>query len=147
MLQSTVATTKSGMDKDDTCHLTVDEVARRAGTTTRNVRALQTLGLLSRPRLSGRTGLYGQDHLDRLQAILRLQQTGFSLGAIGALFDAWERGLTLEDVLGVSRSSTSSRHPGVDPDDEWGAFADWPTPRPVGALAIVPTTVLDQMAS
>jgi DNA-binding transcriptional MerR regulator len=128
-------------------HLTVDEVARRAGTTTRNVRALQTLGLLPGPRLSGRTGLYGQDHLDRLLAILRLQQAGFSLGAIGALFDAWERGLTLEDVLGVSRSSAASRRPEGETDDELDAFADWPTPRPVGALAIVPTTVLDQMAS
>src|SRR5580693_8475137 len=66
--------------------LTVDQLARRAGTTTRNVRAFQTLGLLPRPTLRGRTGHYGPEHLDRLRAILRLQQAGFSLGALRALF-------------------------------------------------------------
>src|SRR5580658_2457932 len=85
--------------------LTVDRLAYLSGTTTRNVRAFQTLGLLPRPTLHGRTGLYGPEHLDRLRAILRLQRSGFSLGAIGTLFAAWERGLTLEQVLGL-RGST-----------------------------------------
>ena len=85
--------------------LTVDQVARLAGTTTRNVRAFQTLGLLPRPALNGRTGLYRQEHLDRLRAILRLQGAGFSLGAVGALFAAWEQGLTLAQVLGLPAPS------------------------------------------
>src|ERR1700678_558259 len=82
-------------------HLTVDQLARLAGTTTRNVRALQTLGLVPPPELHGRTGLYGREHLDRLRAVLRLQRSGFTLGAVGALFEASARGLTLEQLIGV----------------------------------------------
>ena len=55
---------------------TIDELARAAGTTTRQVRALQTQGLLPHPDLVGRTGYYDADHLDRLRAILRLQADG-----------------------------------------------------------------------
>jgi DNA-binding transcriptional MerR regulator len=129
-------------------HLTVDQLARLAGTTTRNVRALQTLGLVPPPVLRGRTGLYGRGHLDRLRTVLRLQGAGYTLSAVAALFDAWERGLTLEQVLGMPPSSASGRRPAADSaSDDPGPFDDWPTRRgPVG-LAVVPTTVLDQVAS
>jgi DNA-binding transcriptional MerR regulator len=129
-------------------HLTVDQLARLAGTTTRNIRAFQTLGLVPPPVLRGRTGIYGREHLDRLRAVLRLQRAGYTLGAVGALFEAWERGLTLEQVLGLPASSASPRRRAPDsaPDD-LGPFDDWPARRgPVG-LAVVPTTVLDQVAS
>jgi DNA-binding transcriptional MerR regulator len=126
--------------------LTVDQVARLAGTTTRNVRALQTQGLLPRPVLHGRTGLYGQEHLDRLRAILRLQGTGFSLGAIRALFEARQQGLTLEQVLGVPASGGVGLTGPDDAHEHLDAFDDWPTRRPLG-LVVVPTTVLDQLAS
>jgi len=129
-------------------YLTVDELSRLAGTTTRNVRALQTLGLLPHPTLRGRTGLYGQEHLDRLRAILRLQRGGFSLGAVGTLFRASERGLTLEEVLGLPASSADGRRAGPDavPDDI-GAFDDWPALFCLDGVAVVPTTVLEQVAS
>jgi DNA-binding transcriptional MerR regulator len=129
--------------------LTVDQLARRAGTTTRNVRAFQTLGLLPRPTLRGRTGLYGPEHLDRLRAILRLQQSGFSLGALRALFTAWEEGLTLEQVLGLRPSTKGSGRADEEFDgvDDLTAFDDWPPLRSVAGLAVVPTTVLDQRAS
>jgi DNA-binding transcriptional MerR regulator len=127
--------------------LTVDQMARLAGTTTRNIRALQTLGLLHRPILRGRTGLYGQEHLDRLRAVLRLQGAGFSLGAVGVLFEAWERGLTLEQVLGVPPAAAGHGAPSDAGRDEPGPFDDWPALRAVPALAVVPTTVLEQVAS
>jgi len=128
--------------------LTVDQLARLTGTTTRNVRALQTLALLPRPALRGRTGLYGQEHIDRLRAILRLQRDGFSLGAIGTLFDAWHRGLTLEQVLGVQARVADGAPPVTDDGpDELGAFADWPARRAAGGVAVVPTTVLAHVAS
>jgi DNA-binding transcriptional MerR regulator len=129
--------------------LTVDQLARRAGTTTRNVRAFQTLGLLPRPTLRGRTGLYGPEHLDRLRAILRLQQAGFSLGALRALFTAWEEGMTLEQVLGLPPSTNGPGPVGQDDEgvDDLTAFDDWPPLRSVAGLAVVPTTVLDQRAS
>jgi LuxR family maltose regulon positive regulatory protein len=79
----------------------IDELARAAGVTTRNVRALQTQGLLPGPSLVGRTGAYDESHLIRLRAVLRLQARGFSRAAIRELFAAWQAGATLEDVLGM----------------------------------------------
>jgi hypothetical protein len=137
-----VATKRADDRSDGDMALTVDQLARLAGTTTRNVRALQTQGLLPHPTLRGRTGLYGRAHLDRLRAVLRLQGAGFSLGAVGALFEASARGLTLEQLIGLPAAPGRSA-----PDDDLGAFDDWPLLRAVGAVAVVPTTVLDQVAS
>jgi len=81
--------------------MTVDELAAAAGTTTRHVRSLQTLGLLPRPELRGRTGLYGPAHLDRLVAVLRLQERGFSLESLRVLFEAQAAGRSLASVLGL----------------------------------------------
>ena len=81
--------------------MTIDELAAAAGTTTRRVRSLQTLGLLPHPALRGRTGLYGPAHRDRLAAVLRLQGLGFSLESVGVLFRALDAGASLADVLGL----------------------------------------------
>ncbi len=86
--------------------ITVDELARRAGTTTRNVRNYQTLGLLPPPTMAGRVGHYGEGHLARLRVIARLQDRGFSLSAIAALLQAWEDGRGLADVLGFEQVLT-----------------------------------------
>ena len=64
--------------------MTIDELAASAGTTTRHVRSLQTIGLLPRPELRARTGLYGARHLARLVGVLRLQDEGFSLRSLSA---------------------------------------------------------------
>jgi DNA-binding transcriptional MerR regulator len=80
--------------------LTIDELARRAGTTARNVRAYQARGLLPPPRLIGRVGYYGDGHLARLTLIARLQERGFSLAGIAALLNTWEEGGSLSDLLG-----------------------------------------------
>ncbi len=82
----------------------IDELARVVGVTARNLRAYQSLGLLAAPRLAGRVGLYGAEHLDRIRAIQRLQSRGFSLAGIKELFDAHARGQTLEAVLGLDPS-------------------------------------------
>lgn len=81
----------------------IDELARVAGVTARNVRAYQSLGLLAGPRLAGRVGLYSAEHLDRVRAIRRLQARGFSLAGIKELLEAHDRGQTLEAVLGLDR--------------------------------------------
>ncbi|MBE9375802.1 MerR family transcriptional regulator [Saccharopolyspora sp. HNM0983] len=62
--------------------LTIDELAARAGVTVRTVRFYASRGLLPPPRLRGRTGLYGGDHLARLDLIRELQVLGFTLSAI-----------------------------------------------------------------
>lgn len=62
--------------------LTIDELAARAGVTVRTVRFYSSRGLLPPPRLRGRLGLYGRDHLARLELIRELQGLGFTLSAI-----------------------------------------------------------------
>src|SRR5262245_9036794 len=48
----------------------------------RAIRYYQTLGLLSRPVQDGRIALYGQQHLEQLVAIKRLQARGLSLAQV-----------------------------------------------------------------
>jgi DNA-binding transcriptional MerR regulator len=149
MLQSTMPSARSTDRRSAAGALTVDEVARRTGTTTRNVRALQTLGLVRPPELRGRTGLYGEDHLARIRAVLHLQRSGFSLGAIAALFEAWEAGSTLEQVLGLPPAGARPLRRDVDDDvdDVLSAFDDWPVRRRDHGVAVVPTTLLHTLAS
>ena len=106
--------------------MTVDDLARAAATTSRNIRALQTKGLLPGPALLGRTGEYGTEHLVRLQVVLRLQAKGFSLAAIRELLAAWESGATLEDVLGLPSRRRRRRGAGGDVfDDLIGSVPTW----------------------
>ncbi len=73
--------------KKDKHTLTIDELARRSGMTVRNIRAHQSRGLLPAPVVRGRTGYYGQEHIDRLEAIKDLQSKGFNLTAIQRLIE------------------------------------------------------------
>lgn len=83
---------------------TIDDLARSAGTTSRNVRAYQDRGLLPPPRLVGRTGYYDDGHLARLRHIAALLERGFTLSSIRELFEAWERGYGLSDVIGFEQA-------------------------------------------
>ncbi len=67
--------------------LTIDELARATGTTVRNVRSLQTRGLLQPPAVRARTGYYGRKHVSRVRMILAMQAEGFRLQAIERLLD------------------------------------------------------------
>ncbi|MGK4580057.1 MerR family transcriptional regulator [Kitasatospora sp. HPMI-4] len=63
--------------------LTVDELAARAGVTVRTLRFYSTKGLLPPPELGPRrVGLYGPEHLGRLELIEELQRQGLTLAAI-----------------------------------------------------------------
>jgi DNA-binding transcriptional MerR regulator len=152
MLQSSVAPKRAANAPSPTVsvrslRLTVDELARAAGTTTRQVRALQTRGLLPHPDLVGRTGYYGVEHLDRLRAIQRLQADGFSLAALATLMRARDAHRTLDQVLGLRAS------PAMVSDDEPDLFGDladslgWTPRRRGGVLSLVPSTILDQAAA
>lgn len=81
--------------------LRIDDLARVANTTTRNIRAYQAKGVLHPPELEGRTGWYGQSHLDRLRAIAGLLDRGYSLGSIAELLRAHDEGAALGAVLGL----------------------------------------------
>lgn len=79
----------------------VDELARAAGTSVRNVRVYQERGLLAPPRRVGRTGLYTDSHLARLRLIRLLLQRGYTFATIGELIDAWSAGQGIAELLGL----------------------------------------------
>ncbi|UDY37591.1 MerR family transcriptional regulator [Dermatobacter hominis] len=81
--------------------LRVDELSARTGVPVRTIREYQTWKVLHPPRKVGRVGIYDRSHVDRLADIARLQDRGYSIAAIRDLFDAWDRGAGLRDVLGV----------------------------------------------
>jgi DNA-binding transcriptional MerR regulator len=85
----------------------IDELARTAGMTVRNIRAYQDRGLLPPPRRQGRVGLYGDAHLVRLRLIGHLLDRGYSLANIGELMSAWERGHELSQLLGLEQAIAS----------------------------------------
>ena len=85
----------------------VDELARAAGTTVRNVRAYQDRGLLSPPRREGRVGVYTDAHLARLQLIGRLLERGYSLANIAELIAGLERGHDLGQLMGLEEAVSS----------------------------------------
>lgn len=62
--------------------LTVDQLAARVGMTVRNVRAYAARGLLPPPRLVGRTGFYGPEHVARLSLVRELLGQGYTLAAV-----------------------------------------------------------------
>jgi DNA-binding transcriptional MerR regulator len=90
--------------------LTIDELARRAGTRTSTVRLYQTKGLLPPPEIRGRVGYYSQAHLAGLRVIERLQKRGFSLAAIKDLLENWSQGASLSAIL--------------DPEQELAGFGE-----------------------
>ncbi len=71
-----------GEDDDVDRELTVDELAARVGVTVRNLRAYSTRGLLPPPRMVGRTGYYGREHVARLLLVREMLAEGYSLAMI-----------------------------------------------------------------
>jgi DNA-binding transcriptional MerR regulator len=122
--------------------LSIDQLAAATGTTSRRLRAFQTLGLLAHPELRGRTGLYGPAHRSRVEAVLRLQEQGFSLESLRILFGALDEGRTLAAVLGADRP------PRATSDAELYGFPDLRPARASSApLSLVPTTVWSEGAA
>jgi DNA-binding transcriptional MerR regulator len=78
----------------------VDELARAAETSVRNVRVYQERGLLPPPRRVGRTGVYTEAHLARLRLIRLLLQRGYTFATIGELISAWSTGQGIAELLG-----------------------------------------------
>ena len=64
--------------------LTIDQLAERTGISVRTIRFYAGRGLLPAAQLRGRTGLYGPDHVARLELVSELSALGFTLAAIEA---------------------------------------------------------------
>jgi len=84
--------------------LTIDELAREAGMTVRNVRAYRSRGLIPPPRLEGRRGYYGPEHLERLELVRELKEQGLSLEAIARILER-DPDEALREVLDFTRAA------------------------------------------
>jgi DNA-binding transcriptional MerR regulator len=82
--------------------MTIDQLAQAAGLTVRNVRNYQSKGLIPPPKVEGRVGYYGAEHLADLHLIREMQAQGFNLAAIAHLLER-AKGAG-EQVLGFTRS-------------------------------------------
>ncbi len=101
--------------------LTVDELARKVGMTVRNVRAYAARGLLAPPRLVGRTGYYGPEHIEQLTLVRDLLAEGLTLAAVERVLtsDAGAAGL----ALAMLRTVRDPWRPEVEEDIDAVALA------------------------
>lgn len=98
----------------------IDDLAREAGTTSRNVRAYQERGLLPPAvRWSGRAAIYDETHLERLKIIDALLQRGFTTAHIADFITSWETGKDMSEVLGLQHAVTAT----------WGETGSIDVPR------------------
>jgi DNA-binding transcriptional MerR regulator len=112
--------------------------------TVRNVRAHAARGLLPPPRMQGRTGFYGSEHLARLELITHLQAEGFSLAAIERLVDATPN-QTAERALSqyLEMLMPWQAEPPVDlPRDE---FASWVGTEPADFDLLVAAGLVEDL--
>jgi DNA-binding transcriptional MerR regulator len=79
----------------------IDDLARLAGTTTRNIRVYRDRGLLPPPLRVGRIALYNDSHLTRLRLITSMLDRGYTMAHVDEMLSAWEEGKDLADVLGL----------------------------------------------
>jgi len=99
---------KPGSAKDGApAEYTIDELARAAGTTVRNVRSYQDRGLIDPPERRGRVGIYTQAHLGRLRLINHLLARGYTLNNIQELLKAIVEGHDLRSILGLESAIAS----------------------------------------
>jgi DNA-binding transcriptional MerR regulator len=90
----------------------VAELAEHSGVSVRNIRFYHQAGVLPRPRMQGRVGWYGPEHLERLAFVRRLQQRGYSLAVIADTVSAQvPDGLAHPDGVHVTRDELTSMIP------------------------------------
>jgi DNA-binding transcriptional MerR regulator len=83
----------------------IGDVADMLATSIRTIRYYEEAGLLKPVRTAGGTRLYSARHVDRLRAILRLAQGGYSLESIKEVADLRPRSATGDD----SQTAVSAR--------------------------------------
>jgi DNA-binding transcriptional MerR regulator len=85
---------------------TVAQLAEATGMSVRNLRAYRSRGLLSAPRMRGRVGYYGTEHLTQLRLVQALLERGLSLAVIARLVERGgaqsELARLVRDELGVT---------------------------------------------
>lgn len=86
----------------------IEDLAAVSGTTVRTLQSYRNKGLLPPPRRSGRVVLFSDAHVERLALIADLISRGYSLGAIGELFEGLDRGEQIRDLLGFDSTVTAA---------------------------------------
>ena len=86
----------------------IEELARLAGTTTRNIRVYRDRGLLHPPLRVGRIALFNDTHLTRLRLITSLLDRGYNIAHVHEMLNAWEQGKNLGDMLGLESAIAGS---------------------------------------
>jgi DNA-binding transcriptional MerR regulator len=92
--------------------LTIDELARTVEMTVRNVRAYAARGLLSPPRLVGRTGYYDAEHIEQLSLVRDLLDEGLTLAAVERVLAADVQSASL--ALAMLRTMRDPWRPAVE---------------------------------
>ncbi|HEU0189714.1 MAG TPA: MerR family transcriptional regulator [Mycobacterium sp.] len=82
----------------------IDDLARLAGTTTRNLRVYRDRGLLPPPLRVGRIALFNDTHLTRLRLITSMLDRGYTIAHVKEMLGAWQEGKNLGDVLGLENA-------------------------------------------
>lgn len=80
----------------------LDELVRRSGVASRNIRAYQERGLLAAPKRDGRVAIYDENHLWQLRIITQLLQKGYTVAHIQDFFEGFAKNLDLADTLGIA---------------------------------------------
>ncbi|HYO00889.1 MAG TPA: MerR family transcriptional regulator [Mycobacterium sp.] len=86
----------------------IEELARLAGTTTRNIRVYRDRGLLHPPLRVGRIALFNDTHLTRLRLITSMLDRGYNIAHVHEMLSAWEQGKNLGDMLGLESAIAGS---------------------------------------
>ena len=109
----------------DSTEYRIDDLAREAGVSVRNVRVYQDRGLLPPPRREGRTGWYSESHLARLNLINRMLDRGYTFATISELLTAAQYGMRVEEVLDTDRLDKAAAGPtAVTPEELRELFGD-----------------------
>lgn len=87
--------------------LSIDELAHETGVSSRNIRYYQTRGLLPPPQVKGRSGVYGQQHVERLALLDELKSEGLNLQAISFLLGG-SGNVDTEELRGLKRAILDS---------------------------------------
>ncbi|OBF88723.1 MerR family transcriptional regulator [Mycobacterium sp. 852002-51152_SCH6134967] len=86
----------------------IEELARLAGTTTRNIRVYRDRGLLHPPLRVGRIALFNDTHLTRLRLITSLLDRGYNISHVREMLAAWEQGKGVGEILGLESAIAGS---------------------------------------
>jgi len=86
----------------------IEELARLANTTIRNIRVYRDRGLLHPPLRLGRIALFNDTHLTRLRLITSMLDRGYNIAHVHEMLSAWEQGKNLGDMLGLESAIAGS---------------------------------------